>query len=226
MNSYTIKEASEKLDISIRVLQKRCKYHNFRKKDNQYYITDENIDVLRTVLRTPNERTNATNEQVFAKTSQTNSATNTKQLELELEALKSENESLKAEINIPDNYEGITHLDNGKTLLVFNAENSNLLDEKLIEWQEQKIEIQQHKKEIEKKDESFNKELASKDEIIDHYKNQFEYQREQSTKILDIHQKLVDTINIQAKSIQERNLIEAVEKDIIDKNTHKPKKPL
>jgi len=29
-----------------------------------------------------------------------------------------------------------------------------------------------------------------------------------------------------AKSIQERNLIEAVEKDIIDKNTHKPKKPL
>ena len=38
--------------------------------------------------------------------------------------------------------------------------------------------------------------------MIEHYKNQFEYQKAQSDRILDIHEKLI-------RSVQQRNFIEA-----------------
>ena len=40
MNTYSVLEASEKLSISIRAVQKRCKKEVVRKKDNKYLITD------------------------------------------------------------------------------------------------------------------------------------------------------------------------------------------
>ena len=40
MNTYSALEASIKLNISKRAVQKRCKKDNIRKKDNKYLITD------------------------------------------------------------------------------------------------------------------------------------------------------------------------------------------
>jgi len=40
MNTYSALEASVKLNISKRAVQKRCKKDNIRKKDNKYLITD------------------------------------------------------------------------------------------------------------------------------------------------------------------------------------------
>ena len=50
------------------------------------------------------------------------------------------------------------------------------------------------------------------------------YQKEQSTRILDMHQKLIDTIEQQNKLAIQRNVIEARDKDIID-DDWKPKQP-
>ena len=40
MNTYSVLEASDKLGISIRAVQKRCKKDEVRKKYNKYLITD------------------------------------------------------------------------------------------------------------------------------------------------------------------------------------------
>ena len=40
MNTYSVLEASEKLGVSTRAVQKRCKNAVVRKKDNKYLITD------------------------------------------------------------------------------------------------------------------------------------------------------------------------------------------
>ena len=40
MKTYSAEEASVKLNISKRAVQKRCKKDNIRKKDNKYLITD------------------------------------------------------------------------------------------------------------------------------------------------------------------------------------------
>jgi hypothetical protein len=47
--------------------------------------------------------------------------------------------------------------------------------------------------------------------------------RLQSDKILNIHQKLVDTIDQQVKIIIQKQVMEAIDKDIIKKDTWKPK---
>ena len=44
-------------------------------------------------------------------------------------------------------------------------------------------------------------------EQSEHYKNQFEYQKEQSTRILDMHEQLI-------KTIQQNNYIEAKSKGL------------
>jgi predicted transcriptional regulator len=51
MKTYTTVEASEKLGITTRAIQKKCKTNNVRKKDNKYLITDK-------LLEEWNEQTN------------------------------------------------------------------------------------------------------------------------------------------------------------------------
>jgi len=51
MKTYTTVEAAEKLGITTRAIQKKCKTNNVRKKDNKYQITDK-------LLEEWNEQTN------------------------------------------------------------------------------------------------------------------------------------------------------------------------
>ncbi len=67
-----------------------------------------------------------------------------------------------------------------------------------------------------KQSESFNEEKASLRELVKHYQTQADYLREQANKILDIHQKLVDNIQLKEKNLTQRQIIEAREKGIID----------
>lgn len=62
----------------------------------------------------------------------------------------------------------------------------------------------------------FNVEKKSLNEILEHYKSQFEYQKTQSDKILQMHQKLIDTIEKQSAITIQRNIIEAKDKQIIN----------
>jgi len=59
-------------------------------------------------------------------------------------------------------------------------------------------------------------EWQSQKESITHYQSQAEYQRKQADKILDIHQKLVDTIQSQNTLATQRNIIEAKDKGVIN----------
>lgn len=130
-------------------------------------------------------------------------------LELQYEALKQENEDLRNELstfNIAEN----------ERIEVFTNDDYMLFEKRLNDWKTQRLELE-HQEQL------FNIEKKTLNELHDHYKTQFEYQKTQSTKILEMHQKLLDTITQQNKLAIQRNIIEAADKDVINKNTWKTK---
>ncbi len=84
MFTYSVLEASEKLGISTRAVQKRCKKEDVRKKDNKFLITDSILEKWEKE-RASNEPTNEP-----ANGSQDGSQ--------EIAELKKEIEGLKADI--------------------------------------------------------------------------------------------------------------------------------
>lgn len=205
MKTYSTKEASEILGIKERAVQTRCKKERIRKKDNKYLITDDIIAQWK--------QTNA----------KRNANANNNQLDLELEVLKVDNANLKnlvkeLEMKIVELKAELKQYDiaENEQLEVFTNEQYILFEQRLKEWQTQRLELE-HQEQL------FTAEKKSLNELYEHYKNQFEYQRNQNAKVLEMHQKLLDIISSQSKAMQERNLIEAVEKNIVDKDTWKPK---
>ncbi len=94
---------------------------------------------------------------------------------------------------------------------VFTNEDYEIFQSRLLQW----FQLQ---KDIKHQQEVFDATNKSNEEVVLHYKNQFEYQKEQSTRILEMHEKLLDTIHLQASNTTQRNIIEAKDKDIIDKD--------
>ena len=95
----------------------------------------------------------------------------------------------------------------------YDAENERLevfTNEEYERFEEALIDYRQQKREIELKELHFKKELASKDEVVEHYKQQSEYQKEQSDRILSQMDRLIE-------AIRRRDTIEAVEKNVISK---------
>ena len=66
MSTYSVLEASEKLGISTRAVQKRCKKDVVRKKQNKYLITDLLLEKWREEIQS-NEPTNQENMQMQKK---------------------------------------------------------------------------------------------------------------------------------------------------------------
>ena len=83
-------------------------------------------------------------------------------------------------------------------------------NEEYIQLENALIDYKYQKQSIEQKEQHFKKEMASKEELIDHYKNQSEYQKQQSDRILTQMEKLIE-------AIRRRDTIEAVEKSVIGK---------
>ena len=170
IKTYSTKETAEILGIKERAVQTRCKKDNIRKKDNKYLITDLIIANWK-----QKEETNATS----------NATSNATQLDIEIEALKIENVRLKeelAEYEIAEN----------ERIEVFTNEEYQLFQTRLIEWRTQQ-------KENEHQQELFNAKIITLEQSADHYKNQFQYQKEQSTRILTMHEKLLETLSAQTK---------------------------
>lgn len=95
----------------------------------------------------------------------------------------------------------------------YDAENERIeifTNEEYIQFENALIDYKYQKQSIEQKEQHFKKELASKEELVDHYKNQSEYQKEQSDRILTQMEKLIE-------AIRRRDTIEAVEKSVIGK---------
>jgi len=92
---------------------------------------------------------------------------------------------------------------NKERIEVFTHEQYQKFEDALIDYKYQKRYIQE-------KEERFKVEIASKEELVEHYKNQSEYQKEQSDRILTQMEKLIE-------AIRRRDTIEAVEKQVISK---------
>jgi len=175
---YTLKEASELLNITYRAVRYYTKiYTNDVFKDvRKVYVNDNFIKKVK--------KNRVVNENRISE------PRNKKQLLQEIEELK----------NVLDQYQ----VNENERIEVFTDEEYKIFQERLIEWRLQR-------KELDLKDEHFEKELKGKDELIEHYKSQYDYQRKQSDKQLEQMQKLLELF-------AERNRIEAVEKKVIDKN--------
>ena len=202
MKTYNVTEASKELGISTRAVQKRCLKHDVRKKSNKYLITQQHIFEWREELK----RNEFKNELVRKQTNQNNEV---RELVRTITDLKNENQTLKAELR---KYE----IAPNEQIEVFTNEEYNILEQRLKEWHEQEQKLK-HQEEL------FNVEKLSLKDMLKHYKNQWKYQRKQSEKLLKMHQTLIDTIDKQNKLAIQRQIIEAVEKDVVDENWQ-PKK--
>ena len=188
--NYTTKEAAEIVGIKERSIQHRCKRDNVRKKDNKYLITDS----LLVLWKDKEAKTNAMQTQSVT----TNAMQTQMQLDVEIESLKSEVLDLKEELK---KYE----VGENERIEVFSIEDYTTFEQRLKDWHTLQ-------KDIEYQQQIFNARTEGNEQVIAHYKKQFEYQKEQSTRILDIHEKLIETVNSQSKITLQRTFIEAKEK--------------
>jgi len=222
MKTYSVNEASEILGIKPRAVQHRCKRDNIRKKSNKYLITDEIIALWKELEAEANAKINAkANAMLNAMSNATSNERaqidlQVQSLELENEKLRKERDDLKAELLGYD-------VKDGERIEVFTDAEYEVLEQRLIEWQTLQKEIE-HKEEVfSLKEHHFTTENKSLSKTLKHYKNQFEYQKKQSTKILEMHQTLIDTIQKQSTITIQRNTIEAIEKNIVNPETWKPR---
>jgi len=217
MKSYSVKEASEILGIKPRAVQHRCKRDNIRKKSNKYLITDEILSNWKERDAESNAKANA---MLNANATQSKDVA---QVDLQVQSLQIENESLKQQLDDLKNELLRYDVKDGERIEVFTDQEYEALEQRLIEWRTLQQEIE-HKEEVfSLKEHHFNTENKNLSKTLKHYKNQFEYQKKQSTKILDMHQTLIDTIQKQSTITIQRNTIEAIEKNVVNPNTWKPK---
>jgi len=216
MKTYSVKEASDILGIKPRAVQHRCKRDNIRKKSNKYLITDEIIALWKELKATQNANANAMlNAMPNA---------NATQLDLQVQSLQIENENLKHQVDDLRKELSRFDIEEGERMEVFTDAEYEALEQRLIEWRTLQKEIE-HKEEVfSLKEQHFNTENKTLSKSLKHYKNQFEYQKKQSTKILDMHQTLIDTIQKQSTITIQRNTIEAIEKNVVNPDTWKPNK--
>lgn len=202
MKFYTVQETAEKLGISKRAVQKRCKRQDIRKKGNRYLITSEHLKAWQ-LERTQSELSTYSSEP-------TNEPRNEPQNKsfVGYLAVKQENTKLKDRIK-----ELLQELEQyqiapNERIEVFTDAEYQILETRLQEWHTQQQELN-HKEQI------FEVEKKSLRELLEHYKTQFEYQKGQSERILDMHQHLIDTIQKQTAISLQRNILEAKDKDIL-----------
>ena len=219
IKTYSTKETAEILGIKERAVQTRCKKDNIRKKNNKYLITDIIIADWK-----QKEEANA----------KPNANANAKQLDIEIEALKLENLSLKSkvidlqkeikfedevsesldyeyEMQIKDLEKEVTELKEelaiyeiteNERIEVFTNEEYSLFQERLIEWRTQQ-------KDSEHQQELFDAKILTLEQSADHYKNSYYYQRKQNEKFINMHEKLLDTIQLNSKEGYIKTVVEA-----------------
>jgi hypothetical protein len=193
---YTIKEASDMTGVSTRTLSRIAKKHNLKKIDNRYLFNGSFIlkvfaDELKDLARLGEDL--AKDGEGLAKDN------NAK--DIEIAALKKEIEILKSNLQ---EYE----ISDDEVLEIFTKDDYKLFETRLIEWRYQQKEIEQKASEIQ------DIKTRGKEDVA-HYKNLFEYQRKQSDRILEMHEKLIVTIGEQTQNSIQRNHIEAKDKNYL-----------
>ena len=196
MKTYNMKEASDLLGVSYRTIRyyKDIYTNEVTQEGRDVQLTERFIELVRS------NRKQNTNRVTDKKTKA--------EYRIELEALKEKYQrAIQEQKSIYEKKLGqFSELDidfEKERIEVFTHEQYQQFEDALIDYKYQKRYIQE-------KEERFKVELASKDDLVEHYKNQSEYQKEQSDRILTQMEKLIE-------AIRRRDTIEAVEKQVISK---------
>jgi len=202
---YTIKEVEDLLGVHPRKLARLGKKHNIKKIDNRYIFEGS---FLIKYLQLDNHD-NASKDVLEVSKSV-------------LDELRQENQRLKAdldfykEVNDHNHLERIRELEDqlkqyeiadNERIEVFTQDEYELFQKRLQEWSLMQKDLQ-HQEQL------FNAEKKSLSELAEHYKTQWEYQRKQAERILDMHQQLIDNIQKQNVIQLQRQAIEAKEKGV------------
>lgn len=196
MKTYNMKEASDLLEVSYRTIRyyKDIYTNEVVQNGRTVELTERFIELVK------NNRNNNTKTITDKKTK----AEYKKELEEQSEKYKKALKEQKAIYERKLSFFADLDFDEEKERLeVFTYEQYELFENALIDYKYQK-------KHIEEKELRFKSELASKSELVEHYKNQSEYQKQQSDRILTQMEKLIE-------AIRRRDTIEAVEKQVISK---------
>jgi|MDSY01.2.fsa_nt_gb hypothetical protein len=209
---YSIKEVSDILGINARKLHRVAKKHNLEKIDNRYLF--KGTFVLNVFAKEVAKSVEQVSKSV-------------ERLDVEIPTETKPNESIKEQfekysieqiedIDFRFNYSGeLSNIGNlvfvakGKVYAEYTESEYEFAEQKLSEWRFQQ-------KEIEKQAAEITDIKTTSSERVEHYKNLFEYQRKQSDRILQIHEKLVGSLNELTKANVQRNIIEAKDKDVIN----------
>ena len=223
MVTYSVSEAADKLGISNRAVQKRCKKEEVRKKDNKYLITDlllkkwnEEINLnLQTSVPTnvpTNHGTQDQNNRPFIEYLQQQPFKPNNKIIEENEALKLEIKLLKAKLSEFD-------LKDNERIEVFTNEMYQVFEKRLLEWNTQKQAIEQQdrlERELNQKliisditIRSKREELTLHKDNAAYYKAQAEYKDKQNNKLTASFDKLIETIATQSKDMFTKTAIEA-----------------
>ena len=190
---YSKSEVSELLNIHPRKLNRIAQRHKIEKVDNRYIfkgsflITLFGLDVSKSVQQVSKGVEGFTPD--------------IEPLLVKIQELEVEVDRLKNELSLYD-------ISEGERLEVFTEDDYNTFTNRLKEWRTQQKELEQKAIEIQEV------KIDAKENVA-HYKNLFEYQRKQSDRILEMHEKLIVTIGEQTQSSIQRNHIEAKDKNYL-----------
>ena len=194
--TYTLKEASQELNVSYRTVRY---YKDFYKEEvsgegRSLRVTQRFIDLV-----AKNRKANTVKV--------TDSKTKA-QYKAELEELKAKySKALREQKEIYDTkysqFKDLDYDEETERIEVFTNEDYERFEQALQEWKLQKVKLEEQEK-------TFKVQMASKEELLQHYQEQANYQKKQADRILDQMDKLID-------AIKRRDTIEAVEKKVIGK---------
>ena len=196
---YSIKDSSKITNIPERTLSRIALAENNRKIDGRYLFLGSQLEALiekrlRKEKRLANPSPTARQNKTLA-TLKDNGEVVTQE---QYDALKTEIEALKDELSQYD-------IADNERLEVFTNEMYAEFEERLNDWKLQNQKIISQQEVFDAKEKCLNDVVNLMTEQADHYKNQFQYQKEQATRILDMHEQLI-------KTIQQNNFIEAKSK--------------
>ena len=235
MKTYTVKEAAEKLSMPIRTIQYNCKRDNVRKVLNVYQITDEYLDQwaqLSAKLRRKDahildEEKEALKRRIEVLEKENN--IKDKEIEiLEIEIEEFNDYDLKDYLpeieDVP--LEDIENFDfkfkrpgdliakKGNLVFVpkdmvfaeYTNEEYDAAEQKMTEWSLLQIQIDQNQK-------LFDANLKTIEQSEEHYKNSYFYQREQNERFIKMHEKLLETIQMNGKESFIKSVVDAKKTD-------------
>jgi len=235
IKTYSTKETAKILGIQKRAVQTRCKKDNIRKISNQYIITDVIIADWKQkeeANANANATTNAKQEVAHA-IAQKVAQDKIKKLEEEIKTYdvllykyELELEELdKARVEIKELKEELSgyEITENERLEVFTNEEYAKFEERLTQWRLQSQHIIAQQKDNEHQQELFNAKVLTLEQSEEHYKNSYFYQRKQNERFIDMHEKLLDTIQLSGKENMIKTVKDAKNTDWTNKENKKGK---